>query len=60
MKANNKAGYHSNHLDLNPIYNQKKFERAQDLGKHWMKLIGEKIKKKVAEKHRENFNLFIK
>ena len=59
MKSNMNKGLHDGHLDLNPHYNKKKFERAKDLANHWTKLLGDKLKKRVEEKQRENFNKFI-
>jgi len=47
MKNKSEKGLHSNFVDLNPLYNKRKFERAKDIADHWKKILGDKLRKRV-------------
>ena len=39
---------HANFVDLTAIHEKEKFIKAEYLGQHWVKMLGKKLKAKIA------------
>ena len=47
---------HKNFKNLNPKYEEQRYQRAVDLARHWERIIGAKLVEKVRDQARKNFN----
>ena len=47
---------HKNFKNLNPKYEEQRYQRAVDLARHWERIIGAKLVDKVRDQARKNFN----
>ena len=50
---------HKGFKNLNPVYDQMRFKRAQDLANNWLEKIGKDLKEKVRQENRKNFIKFL-
>ena len=54
------ANFAKGFVDLNPKYEEARHQRAVNVAQRWKGMLGDKMKEKIKEEERKNFNIKIK